>query len=422
MSSMKGRLSRLKELGLVKASAIEGRPMASRVDRVQLSSKERLAFLPGWERIAPHTFTRVLETGLRLEEKTGGYFEATHFSNQRLRLKKGLDPEPFASLPFESLSFFDLETTGLSGGTGTVAFLAAIGFFQGGEFLVTQVFMSDYPGEPSFLDYTVNLLSERPHLVTYNGAAFDLPLLRTRCIMNAIAVGEFRHIDLLQTSRRFWRRTIGSCSLRSMEEEVLGEGRVDDIPGFLIPRLWLEYSGSRGGATKESLDFMEKVANHNALDVRSLARLFLRVEGIMAEPLARWAKDRVYAPHLSLELVAAGRSGEGLALLEEAGADGDEAALRVLARLYRGKKDFEAYRRVVEAMDERDIESCVEKAKYYEHMRKDPAMALALAEKALSLLGVAGQARNNRSRLRERLEKRRARLLLKLVPRVGPPA
>jgi len=428
---MKGRLARLKEMGLIKASEIGSRPEKPEGQGKPVKSKrpvreEKAGFLQGWERIAPHTYTRTMETGFSLDENRGDCFEESHFANQRLRRKKGLQPLPLTAIPLSRLSFFDLETTGLSGGAGTIAFLAAVGFFEGGSFLVTQVFVDDFPGEPAFLDFTVNLLAERPYLVTYNGAAFDLPLLRTRCIMNAVPVPEFGHIDLLHMARKFWRKTFGSCSLQAMEIAVLGEGREDDVPGFLIPRLWLEYSGTAAAdadALEASLAAMEKVADHNLLDVRSLARLFLRVEGIMKEPCVRWESERVYVPHLAMELMAADRSEEGYVLLEEGAAAGDHGALKLLFRFYRKAGDIEACGRVIAAMDENSVEGCMEKAKFHEHVRKDPGTALVYAEKAMDLLEAdAAQetdvrnpgALNRDSPEREALEKRRARLMRKL--------
>ena len=425
---MKGRLARLKEMGLIKASEIGSR--LEKPERLEKSKKpvreEKSGFLPGWERIAPHTYTRTVETGFSLDENRGDCFEESYFANQRLRRKKGLAPAPLTAIPLSRLSFFDLETTGLSGGAGTIAFLSAVGFFEGGSFLVTQVFIDDFPGEPAFLDFTINLLADHPYLVTYNGAAFDLPLLRTRCIMNAVPVPEFGHIDLLHMSRKFWRKTFGSCSLQAMEIAVLGEGREDDVPGFLIPRLWLEYSGATAAdadAHEASLVAMEKVAAHNLVDVRSLARLFLRVEGIMKEPCVRWESERVYVPHLAMELMAADRSEEGYALLEEGAAAGEHGALKLLFRFYRRAKDMEACGRVIAAMDENSVEGCVEKAKFHEHMRKDPGTALAYAQKATAILEAEAaqvtetrkpSAPKNDSREREALEKRRARLLRKL--------
>ncbi|PKL05651.1 MAG: hypothetical protein CVV53_08400 [Spirochaetae bacterium HGW-Spirochaetae-9] len=382
MPGIKGRLSRLRERGLVKASELAApslRPPAP-------VRSERYAFLPGWERMAPHLYTRIVETGLSLDEENGGTFETTHFVNQRLRSKRGEGPAISMERPFSQLSFFDFETTGLSGGTGTIAFLAAIGFFDGRSFFIRQVFIDDFPGEAGFLALTVQLLAQRPELVTYNGAAFDLPLLRTRCIMNSLPVPAFGHIDLLHTSRRFWRKTLGSCSLQALEATVLCEGREGDVPGFLIPRLWLDYSASCPNPSEESLAAMERIAAHNLLDVRSLARLFLRIDRIMAEPERRWAAEKVYSRHLALELRAASRFKEAFYILEEAGSDGDQGALRLLARLYRREGRFEDYERVVESMDGRSCEGCIEKAKLYEHGKKNIEQAMWHTLRAIEIL------------------------------------
>ena len=336
--------------------------------------------------MAPHLYTRIVETGLSLDEENGGTFETTHFVNQRLRSKRGEGPAISMERPFSQLSFFDFETTGLSGGTGTIAFLAAIGFFDGRSFFIRQVFIDDFPGEAGFLALTVQLLAQRPELVTYNGAAFDLPLLRTRCIMNSLPVPAFGHIDLLHTSRRFWRKTLGSCSLQALEATVLCEGREGDVPGFLIPRLWLDYSASCPNPSEESLAAMERIAAHNLLDVRSLARLFLRIDRIMAEPERRWAAEKVYSRHLALELRAASRFKEAFYILEEAGSDGDQGALRLLARLYRREGRFEDYERVVESMDGRSCEGCIEKAKLYEHGKKNIEQAMWHTLRAIEIL------------------------------------
>jgi len=426
---MKGRLSRLKELGLVKASELEVPASAAgsaggcgaSIRKPRASPRvERGHFLPGWERAAPHVYTRTVETGLSLGEECGDIFDKSRFANQRMRRKRGEDFAVPTEIPYGRLSFFDFETTGLSGGTGTIAFLAAIGFFEANSFFIRQVFIDDFPGEAGFLDFTVQLLAQRPEIVTYNGAAFDLPLLRTRCVMNGLAVPEFGHIDLLHNTRRLWRKTLGSCSLQALESAVLGEGREDDVPGFLIPRLWLDYSASCPNPAEESLAAMERIAAHNVLDVRSLARLFLRIDGIIAEPERRWAEEKVYVRHLALELMAAGRSREAFSILEAAGSDGDQGALRLLARLYRREDNLEAYERVVESMDEGSLEGCVEKAKLYEHGKKNPWLALGHTQRAIEILmsGVEGagsdHAGGSRLELLEALEMRRARLARKM--------
>lgn len=429
MPGMKGRLSRLKGLGLVKASELavpsltvvapEGSVTRAVKQRAPLRS-ERGLFLPGWERESSHIYARTVETGLSLGAECGGVFDKSHFANQRMRRKNGEDPELPSEVPYSQLSFFDFETTGLSGGTGTIAFLAAVGFFEADNFFIRQLFIDDFPGEAGFLECTVQLLARRPELVTYNGAVFDLPLLRTRCIMNGLAVPEFGHIDLLHTTRRLWRKTLGSCSLQALEAAVLGEEREGDVPGFLIPRLWLDYSASCPNPAEESLTAMEKIAAHNVLDVRSLARLFLRIDRIIAEPERRWADERVYVRHLALELSAAGRSREAFAILEAAGSDGDQGALRLLARLYRREGSLDAYERTVESMDEGSVEGCVEKAKLYEHGKKNPRLALKHTQRAIDILTSGGEETGGdsiHSSLLESLhalERRKARLERKM--------
>lgn len=411
MPGMKGRLTRLKALGLVKASELpaltpESKPSAPKTRALERGEVGN--FLPGWERIAPHLFTRTVETGLRLDDESGASFDTSHFANQRMRRKRGGDPLAPAEAPYDRLSFFDFETTGLSGGTGTIAFLAAIGYFEAKSFYVRQIFIDDFPGESGFLEHCVRFLAERPELVTYNGAAFDMPLLRTRCIMNGIPVPSFGHIDLLHCTRRLWKRTLGSCSLQALEVSVLGEGREGDVPGFLIPRLWLDYSAPCPQPAAESVASMGKIADHNVLDVRSLARLFLRIERIMARPERLWSVEKVCNGQLALELLAAGRSQAAFSILEEAGSDGDQTALRLLSRLYRHQGMFGDYERVVQSMDESRLEGCIEKAKLYEHRQKHLELALGYTRKAIEIFD------GSRVEIHEALQRRLKRLIRKM--------
>lgn len=430
MPGLKGRISRLKSLGLVKASELGAAPVEPAAPseiaspeaaprRERTSPPERGHFLPGWERIAPHVYRRTANTNFGLGGSQPSVFHPAYFERHPLPAQSQASRPPDPSLPLDGLSFFDLETTGLSGGTGTIAFLAAIGYFEGADFLVTQVFVDDFPGEPRFLEALAEALAQRPYVVTYNGAAFDMPLLRTRCIMNAVPLPELAHTDALKAARRLWRRTLGSCALQAMEASVLGEQRIGDIPGFMIPGLWLEYSAS-AASESETFESMGKIADHNALDVVSLARLFLRIECIMAQPELRWAADKVCAPRLAAELMALGREAEGLSILEASGAEGDQAALLLLARLSRRRRDFDAYERAVLALDDCSLLGLIERAKLFEHVRRDAASALLYAELAASLLSegggeVGGLNPSRRGEALEALARRIGRLKRKLA-------
>ena len=80
--------------------------------------------------------------------------------------------------------FIDTETTGLAGGTGTYAFLIGCGWLEDGALRVEQYFMRDHADEPAMMAHLARLISRFDWTVSFNGKSFDLPLLRTRFIMN----------------------------------------------------------------------------------------------------------------------------------------------------------------------------------------------------------------------------------------------
>ena len=81
-----------------------------------------------------------------------------------------------AQLTPEKILYLDTETTGLSGGAGTVAFLVGIGYLTTEGFLVHQYLMRDYPEERYLLENLRGLLTQFDVLCTFNGKSFDLPL------------------------------------------------------------------------------------------------------------------------------------------------------------------------------------------------------------------------------------------------------
>jgi len=79
--------------------------------------------------------------------------------------------------------FLDTETTGLAGGTGTYAFLIGLAWWDAGALQVEQFFMRDFGEEHAILHEVAERIAERPVLVTFNGKAFDWPLLENRFTM-----------------------------------------------------------------------------------------------------------------------------------------------------------------------------------------------------------------------------------------------
>ncbi len=205
---------------------------------------------------------------------------ATFTRDQRLT---GLRPD--------DLLFLDTETTGLSG-AGTIAFMVGVAFLESSPvpsgrrqaFVVRQYFLRDHGDEPAMLFLLSQLLAQKKGLVTFNGRSFDLPLLDTRYMMNRLdgMVGDLRdrpHIDLLPPSRRLWRHRFTSCSLGSLEQNLLGLTRdQQDIPGWAIPGLYLDYL--RNQDARE----MRRVFYHNQVDMLSMATLIVRILRQFTQP------------------------------------------------------------------------------------------------------------------------------------------
>jgi uncharacterized protein YprB with RNaseH-like and TPR domain len=150
------------------------------------------------------------------------------------------------SCPPARWAFLDTETTGLAGGTGTCAFLIGVGSIEPAGFRLRQFFMRDYGEEPSMLSRLAEHLAQFDVLVTYNGKAFDQPLLETRFRMcrgggaPPDPFGRMEHLDLLFGARRLWKLRLESCRLVDLENRILGVEREGDLPGEMIPYCYFE--------------------------------------------------------------------------------------------------------------------------------------------------------------------------------------
>ena len=168
----------------------------------------------------------------------------------------------------ERLLFLDTETTGLAGGTGTYAFLVGAGWIEGDAFVVAQHFMRDLDEEPALLAALAPLLERAGGVVTFNGGGFDLPLLETRFVMARRRwPAMLPHLDLLRPSRRVWTGCFDDCRLGTLERDVLGLAREQDVPGALIPTLYFDWLRHKRAAP------LARIFAHNRDDVLSLAAL-----------------------------------------------------------------------------------------------------------------------------------------------------
>lgn len=172
-----------------------------------------------------------------------------------------------------SLLFFDTETTGLAGGTGTRAFMIGAADWHDGGLRIRQLLMSTMAAEAAMLREFASWLAPHTVLASYNGRSYDAPLLKTRYRLARLpdALHGLDHVDLLHPTRRRYRGHWENCRLATVERELLRIVREDDLPGSQAPMAWLSYL--RGGGSR----LLRRVAAHNHQDVVTLATLLLRL-------------------------------------------------------------------------------------------------------------------------------------------------
>jgi uncharacterized protein YprB with RNaseH-like and TPR domain len=370
-----------------------------------------------------------------IEELIRGELVATplgeHFETEKLweghRRHGSMDISSLAELPADLLAqlsagaipnadptrwaFLDTETTGLAGGTGTYAFLVGVGSIEPAGFRLRQFFMRDYGDEPSMLSRLSEHLSRFDVLITYNGKAYDQPLLETRYRMSRARhpFDRMEHLDLLFGARRIWKLRLESCRLVDLEGQILGVERQGDVPGEMIPYVYFDFL-----RTREAFRLVP-VFHHNAIDILSLACLTAIVPFAFRSPedaavrhgadligVARWLAQaerreealRLYRRGVDLGLPDAllFKTLWEIAALEKRLGRPD-AALAVLADLAVSRNPYR-----LRAMEEL--------AKHYEHRERNYAMALEMTRGALELQDTP-EIRRRERRLRLRVERSR---------------
>ncbi len=287
--------------------------------------------------------------------------------------------EKVSNLPVSRFAFLDTETSGLAGGTGTYAFLIGVGRFIDDQFVLKQFFMRDPAEEPALLEALADFLAPCEALVTFNGKAFDAPLLTTRFTLHQIPVPykKYSHLDLLPLARRLWRDRLESRALKFLEEHVLEFKRSsDEVPGYEIP--WLYFDYLRSGDARP----LAGVFYHNAMDVTAMAALLAHMNDMLENPYDGTVQH-------GLDFVALGKLFEDLGHLEQAarlferglespmGEADFHVAVKRLSILQKRRGDYaEAVRLWRDAAKAGHIYAHVELAKYHEHKTHDVKAAL----------------------------------------------
>jgi uncharacterized protein YprB with RNaseH-like and TPR domain len=193
------------------------------------------------------------------------------------------------------LVFVDTETSGLAGGTGTLVFLIGIGRVEGGELSIAQYLLTRPAAEAGMLDHVAAALPASPTWVSFNGRAFDVPLLATRqrmCRRCDVYTGR-PHWDLLHPLRAAFAARWENCRLGTAEARLLGMTRDDDLPSALVPEAWRRWLHAR-----DPQGLLMALAHHRQ-DIASLARLLVALDRVYADPEAHGADAEGIARRLS---------------------------------------------------------------------------------------------------------------------------
>lgn len=315
----------------------------------------------------------------------------------------------------KDIIFLDTETTGLSGGTGTVAFLIGLGYIEDDDLVIDQYFMRDFDEEYPMLQAVLEILNRYKVLVTFNGKSFDWPLLESRLISSRIRPKSWEdaHLDLLHIGRRLWGAKLENCSLISIEENILDQHRSDDIPSYLIPNIYLDYLQTRNP------DKIQQVIRHNEWDIAALAALLTHTSWLYYDPKNRGDAYELFG--IAKELERNHRIHEA-ALCYKACIDtapnhplmlNAKKQLAYLTKRYKGPQ--EAMNIWADLAGERGsllVFPLVEMAKYLEHKEKDYQKALECTERAIAL--VNNTKSYSSQRLKGELSYRKQRLIRKI--------
>lgn len=316
------------------------------------------------------------------------------------------------SWDYQKALFLDTETTGLSGGAGTVAFEIGVGYIDARCMVIRQYVMRDYSEEGQMLEEIAALIRRFDTIVSFNGKSFDLPLLESRMVMNRIRLPltQMPHLDLLHAVRRVYKLRLRRCNLALLEEAVLGQTRQDDLPGAQVPQRYFDYV-----KTKE-FALLEDVLRHNFDDVKSLAALTGHLCAVFRDPTSLTHPEDMFG--VGKTLLRTGRIERGRRCLKIVGRSSlSSQAHMVLASSYKRAQEWE-----------HAVETCqtmltcgaggtwpyIELAKYYEHIARDYQKAYAYASGALryalNTAPLHGADETEIESIRRRMERLRVRI------------
>jgi uncharacterized protein YprB with RNaseH-like and TPR domain len=316
------------------------------------------------------------------------------FSFSQLDPEKPLKFENYSCPPDEGdfslkdIVVIDTETTGLSGGVGTVPFLVGLGFFRDNSFIIRQHFLPDYSEEHGFL---LNLFSDLPGdlIVSFNGKAFDMPLLVNRFLIQRLDSDFFshRHLDVLFTLRRFFKLKLPDCTLKTAEMNLLSFERLNDIPSEQIPQTYFNYL--RSGQCDE----IYQVIVHNLWDIVSTMGVMVELNRFVEKSTSSEILSEVDSWSLGkffLQRKDYDKALDNFAKSDNKDSDYYHKNLFQASLIHKRRKDYDTavnyWEMLTESFNPHYLAALEELAKVYEHKIRDYSAALRFCRRAIDAI------------------------------------
>ncbi len=163
----------------------------------------------------------------------------------------------------ENFKFMDIETKGLS---NVPIILIGVAEIKNDKIIASQYFLRDYTEEPNIIEAYLSHLDENSVHVTFNGKSFDVPFIKNRCIYNGVNHNlDLPHLDLMYFAKNLWKNSLPNCQLQTIEQEIFGITRQNDVPGQYIPGYYDTYLSDK------NIGPVVPIIEHNCQDIISLA-------------------------------------------------------------------------------------------------------------------------------------------------------